>query len=134
MSWLQHSNTIRWGTSLSPRLRELVIIRIAQSFRYAYALQQHVPNIALADGVSLEECEALVDWRATNHFSEAERAALAYADAMLAGPEVPDEVFEPLRGHYNEREVLELTVLVGTYIMHNRVFRALRVDNEPRRA
>ena len=39
----------------------------------------------LADGVSLEECEALVDWRATNHFSEAERAALAHADAVVAG-------------------------------------------------
>jgi alkylhydroperoxidase family enzyme len=131
MSWLNHSNTIRWGTTLTPRLRELVIIRIAQTARYAYALQQHVPAIALADGVSLEECEALRDWRATDHFSEAERAALAYADAMFAGPEVADDVFEAVRRHYTEREIVELSVLVGTYLMHNRVFRALRVDNEP---
>lgn len=130
MSWLAHSNTIRWNTKLSARLRELVIIRIATAARYAYALQQHVPVIALADGVSLKECEALGDWRASGLFDVAERAALAYADAMFAAAEVPDEVFDAVRRHYSEREVVELTVLVGTYLMHNRVFRALRVDNE----
>jgi len=134
MSWLEHSNTIRWKTTLSPRLRELVIVRIASSARYAYALQQHVPAIALADGVSLEECEALKDWRASTRFSEFERAALAYADAMIADPEVPDAVFDALRQHYSEREVVELTVLVGTYLMHHRVFRALRVDNEAKKS
>jgi len=133
MSWLAHSNTIRWNTTLSPRLRELVIVRIASAARYAYALQQHVPTIALADGVSLEECEALKDWRASGLFSQAERVALAYTDAMFAGPEVPDDVFNALRQHYSEREVVELTVLVGTYLMHNRVFRALRVDNEAKK-
>jgi alkylhydroperoxidase family enzyme len=131
MSWLNHSNTIRWGTTLSPRLRELVIIRIASAAHYAYALQQHVPTIALADGVSLPECEALKDWRASTLFNDAERATLAYADAMFAGPEVADEVFDAVRRHYSEREIVELSVLVGTYLMHNRVFRALRVDNEP---
>ncbi len=100
MSWLAHSDTIRWGTSLSPRLRELVIVRMASTLQYAYALQQHVPVIALADGVSLEECRALGDWRGSQFFSAAEQAALAYTDAMLAGPEVTDEVFDAVRaGH-----------------------------------
>ena len=130
MSWLEHSNTIRWGTTLSPRLRELVIIRFASAMKYAYALRQHVPSIALADGVTLEECEELNDWRASQLFSESERAALAYADAMVSGPEVEDDIFNGVRRHFNEREVLELSVLVGTYLMHNRVFRALRVDTE----
>lgn len=131
MSWLEHSNTIRWNTSLSPRLRELVIVRIASAAHYAYALQQHVPTIALADGVSLEECEALEDWGASGLFSAAERAALAYVDAMFTGPQVQDDVFNAVRRYYGEREVVELTVLVGTYIMHNHVFSALRVDLEP---
>jgi alkylhydroperoxidase family enzyme len=38
-----------------------------------------------------------------------------------------------VRKHYGEREVVELTVLVGTYLMHNRVFTALRVDLEPKK-
>jgi alkylhydroperoxidase family enzyme len=52
---------------------------------------------------------------------------------MIAGPEVPDDVFNTVRKHYSEREVVELTVLVGTYLMHNRVFTALKVDLEPKK-
>ncbi len=134
MTWFEHIGAIRWKTKLPPRLREIAIVRIASAARYAYALQQHVPAIAVPDGVSLEECEALKDWRASKFFSEAERAVLAYVDAMIAGPEVPDAVFDAMRKHYNEREVVELTVLVGTYLMHNRVFTALRVDLEPKKS
>ena len=132
MTWFEHIGAIRWKTALAPRLREIAIVRIAKSARYAYALQQHVPDIAVPDGVSLEECEALKDWKPSRFFNAAERTALAYVDAMIAGPEVPDAVFDNLRKHYGEREVVELTVLAGTYIMHNRVFSALRVDVEPK--
>jgi len=134
MTWFEHIGAIRWQTKLPPRLREIAIVRIASVARYAYALNQHVPSIAVADGVSLAECEALKDWRASGMFSESERAALAYVDAMIAGPDVPDAVFDGVRKHYGEREVVELTVLVGTYIMHNRVFTALKVDIEPKKS
>jgi alkylhydroperoxidase family enzyme len=130
MSWLEHSNTVRWKTSLPPRLRELVIIRMASNLDYAYALGQHVPKIALADGVSLDECEALKDWRASGRFDDRERSALALADAMLASPQVPAAVLDEARRHFNDRKLVELCVLVGTYIMHNRVFSALGVDVE----
>jgi alkylhydroperoxidase family enzyme len=133
MTWFEYIGAIRWRTKLSPRLREIAIVRIASAARYGYALQQHVPRIAVPDGVTLEECEALKDWRASGKFSEAERAALTYVDAMIAGPEVPDDTFDAMRKHYSEREVVELTVLVGTYIMHNRVFTALQVDLEPKK-
>src|SRR6201984_3516040 len=92
MNWFEHIGAIRWKTKLSPRLREIAIVRIAQAAKDAYALQQHVPGIAVPDGVSLEECEALKDWRASGKFSEAECATLAYVDAMIAGPHVPDDV------------------------------------------
>jgi 4-carboxymuconolactone decarboxylase len=134
MTWFEHIGAIRWKTKLTPRLREIAIVRIAQSARYAYALQQHVPGIAVPDGVSLAECEALKDWRASGLFSEGERSALAYVDAIVAGSGVADDVFDAVRRHYSEREVVELTVLAGTYIMHNRVFTALKVDLEPKKA
>jgi alkylhydroperoxidase family enzyme len=133
MTWFEYIGAIRWKTKLSPRLRELAIVRIAQAAQYAYALQQHVPAIAVPDGVSLEECEALKEWRGSRFFSEAERAALAYVDAIRDGAGVPDEVFDAVRRHYSEREVVELTVLTGVYIMHNRIFTALQVDLEPRK-
>jgi 4-carboxymuconolactone decarboxylase len=132
MTWFDYIGAIRWGTALSPRLRELAIVRIAQAAKYGYALQQHVPTIAVPDGVSLEECEALKDWRGSKFFSDAERAALAYVDAIRDGSRVPDDVFAAVRKHYSEREVVELTVLCGVYIMHNRIFTALKVDLEPK--
>src|SRR5215470_11545778 len=81
-SWFNHSNTVRWQTSLPGRLREIVIIRLGHLTGAQYVLRQHVPSLALADGLTLAECEALADWRASKFFSAPERAALDYADTM----------------------------------------------------
>lgn len=129
-SWFEHLNAVRWKTELSGRLRELVIIRIAMINRVDYVLAQHIPKLALADGVSLAECEALRDWSASEFFSPDERAALAYADAMTRDVAVPDDVFAAVRKHFDEREIVELSVLIGTYNMHNRVMLALQIDLE----
>jgi len=131
-TWFDHVNAVRWETTLDGRLRELVIIRIGHVTRGAYILRQHVPRLALADGVSEAECAALADWRASGLFSARERAALAYADAMTTEIDVPDEVYEPLARQFDDpRQIVELTVLVATYNMHSRVLQALRVDLEP---
>ena len=134
MTWFDYIGAVRWKTVLTPRLRELATVRIAQAAKYAYALQQHVPAIAVKDGVSLEECEALKDWRASKFFSEGERTALAYVDAIREGAGVPDDVFNAVRKHFSEREIVELTVLTGVYVMHNRIFTALKVDLEPKKS
>jgi 4-carboxymuconolactone decarboxylase len=130
-TWLDHVGAVRWKTALSGRLRELMVIRIAYVNGIDYVINQHVPAIALAEGMTLAECEALKDWRKSNMFSAAERAALAYADTMVLQTSVPDEVFEQLRRHHDERAIVELSVLIGTYLMHNRVMKALAIDLEP---
>ena len=129
-TWLDHVGAVRWKTALSGRLRELLVIRIAHVNGIDYVINQHVPALALADGVTLAECDALPDWRKTSLFDPAERAALAYADAMVLQTSVPDDVFAELRRHYDERAIVEISVLVGTYLMHNRVMKALRIDLE----
>ena len=130
-TWLDHVGAVRWKTAISGRLRELLVIRIAYVNGIAYVINQHVPGLALADGVTLAECEALKDWRKASLFSPAERAALAQADAMVTQTTVPDEVFAELKQHYDERAIVEICVLVGTYLMHNRVMSALQIDLEP---
>src|SRR5229473_3246819 len=64
-SWFNHSNAVRWKTTLGGRLREIVIIRVGHLTKAQYVLRQHVPALALADGLLLPECEALRDWRAS---------------------------------------------------------------------
>jgi 4-carboxymuconolactone decarboxylase len=129
-SWFEHLNAVRWKTTLPGRLRELLIIRIAFVNRVDYVIAQHVPKFALADGVSLAECEALRNWQTSDCFSSQERAALAYADAMTRDVNVPDDVFEAVRKHFGDSQIVELSVLIGTYNMHNRVMLALQIDLE----
>jgi 4-carboxymuconolactone decarboxylase len=130
-SWFNHSNAVRWKTTLPGRLREIVIIRVGHLAQCDYVLRQHVPSLALADGVTHEECVALADWRRSQLFDARERAALAYADAMTRDIAVPDAVFAPLKQHFNDRQVVELTVLIASYNMNARVLRALELDLEP---
>jgi 4-carboxymuconolactone decarboxylase len=129
-SWFEHNNAVRWRTGLDGRLREMVIIRIAYLTRASYVLGQHVPKLAQAEGLTLAECEALADWQDIRLFDARERAVLAYTDAMSRDVEVPDAVFQPLREHFDDRQIVELTVLIGTYAMHVRVFEALKLDPE----
>src|SRR4030081_686106 len=92
-TWLDNAGAVRWKTALSGRLRELLVIRIARVNGVDYVLNQHIPTLAQAEGVTPAECDALADGRAAAAFSAAERAALAYADAMVRETSVPDDVF-----------------------------------------
>jgi AhpD family alkylhydroperoxidase len=129
-AWFDLLNAVRWKTTLDGRLREIVIIRIAYVNDAQYCLLQHIPALALADGMTPAECDALADWRAASLFSESERAALAFADAMTRDIRVPDDVFADVRRHFDERQVVELSVLIGAYNMHTRVQEALELDRE----
>ena len=134
-TWFDHNSAVRFQTALTDRLREIVIIRIAHLNAIPYVLSQHVPALAVAAGVTVDECAALADWRKFARdrgglFDARERAALAYADAMTLSPHVPDDVFAAVREHFDDRGIVELSVLIGTYIMHNRVMNALGIDLE----
>jgi alkylhydroperoxidase family enzyme len=108
-TWFEHVNAARWRTQLQPRLREMLINRVALLNRVDHVIAQHVPKLALAEGVSLKECEALRDWRDSGLFDAAECAALAYADSMTRDVAVSDEVFAALRPHFNDQEIVELS-------------------------
>jgi len=129
--WLDFVSAARFRTALDGRLREIVIVRVAHLNRTAYVFKQHVPQLSAPEGLSDAECDALADWRDATTFTPRERAALAYADAMTRDVAVPDTVFEALRPHFDERQIVELSVLIGLYNMHTRVFTALGIDPEP---
>ena len=99
-SWFGHMNAVRWGTTLSGRLRELAIIRVGYLNDAAYIIGQHVPKLAEADGVSRDECDALRDWQASARFDAAERAALAFVDEVFLGSTA---MLNTLLGLLNER-------------------------------
>ena len=129
--WLDLVNAVRWKTDLDGRLREIVIVRVGYLNKCAYVVKQHVPVISTPEGLPQEEADTLADWRGSKFFSKRERAALAYTDAVTRDIDVPDPVFAALRDHFDERQIVELTVLIGCYNMHTRLGQALQIDPEP---
>jgi alkylhydroperoxidase family enzyme len=127
-SWFGHSNAVRWKTDLGGRLRELVIIRVALLLNCDYIVKQHVPELIGPEGITQAEVEALPHWRLASFFSASERAAFAYAEAMTRDVDVADAVYDELKAHFSERQIVELTVLIGSYNMNARVLTALRID------
>jgi alkylhydroperoxidase family enzyme len=129
-TWFEHVSAVRWQTGLDGLTRELAIIRIGHITGVQYVLAQHVPTYALQEGLTLEQCDALADWQSSPLFDDRQRAILAYTDAMTRDIHVPDDVFDSLRPHFDEQQIVELTVLIGTYNMHTRVLQALDIPLE----
>ncbi|MFP5263560.1 MAG: carboxymuconolactone decarboxylase family protein [Blastocatellia bacterium] len=82
-------------------------------------------------GLSDEKIEALQDYATSHLYSEAERAALEYADSMtITGREVSDEFFSRLREFYDDDQVVELTAIIAWENASSKFNRALRVPSQ----
>ena len=128
--WNAYLGEIRTGGILDGAVREIVILLVAVLNRAPYEFTQHAP-IALAEGVLPGQLVALQAWPNEEPFSQKERDALAYAEAMTMQVQVPDAVFANVRRHFNEREIVELTATVAAYNMVSRFLEALQIEAEP---
>ena len=126
--WEKLLTAVRNRSSLPPALREMVIIRVAVLNRAPYELEAHRP-IALACGVSEAKIDALRQPQLGVGFAPIERAVLALTDAMTHEVQVGDAVFEPLRGHFDERALVELVATIAAYNMVSRFLEALRIGH-----
>ena len=127
-AWFEFNNAVRFKTGLGDRVRELVIMRVSALTGCDYVWNVHEATYAVAAGLTAQEVGALRDWRKSGVYGEKERALLAYVDAMTQDVAVPNAVFDGMRKHYGEREILELTVLVGAYNMQARLLQALDIQ------
>lgn len=130
-AWFELNQTVRYGTEIDGQCRELAVIRVAILNNVEYVRRAHEPAYALKEGLTPAQVAALADWRSAKLFSDKQRALLGYVDSMTRQIEVPDEVFAALKGHFSERQIVELTMLIGAYNMLTRFLAALQVDAEP---
>ena len=63
-------------------------------------------------------------------FSEAQRAALAYADWVTKNVHVPQGIFDAVKANFNDQQVVEITVTISTYNMVSRILVALDVGDK----
>lgn len=128
--WLNFLTAIRQKCQLSGRVRELAILRIAVINKAPYEFDSHIP-FALKEGLTQKQIDALGNWEEADVFDAAERAVLAYTDAMTRDVHVPDAVFAPIPRHFDPREITELTATIAAYNLVSRFLEALEVDPEP---
>jgi AhpD family alkylhydroperoxidase len=100
-------------SGLEPKLLELVKIRASQLNRCAYCIDMHTKD-ARAAGETEQRIYLLSAWEEAPFYSERERAALEWTETLtlLAERGVPDEVFERVRKHFTEEEVVNLTMAI----------------------
>lgn len=103
---LEFGTAVRQKATLDGRIRELVICRVGLLLGATYEVFRH-KEIALNEGVSGAQLDALVDWRTSSAFDARARAALAYAEAITSDIHVEDAAFDVLRPLFSEREILE---------------------------
>ena len=130
-AWFDLNQAVRYGTEIDGQCRELAVIRVAILNNVEYVIRAHGPAYALKEGLTPEQVAALSDWQPSDLFDEKQRALLAYTDAVTRDLDVPDAVFADVRQHFSERQVVELTMLIGAYNMLTRFLKALKVDPEP---
>ncbi|ANN79121.1 carboxymuconolactone decarboxylase family protein [Bordetella flabilis] len=124
--WLTYLTAIRQLSTLPGALRELVIMRVASLNGAPYEADQHAP-IALQEGITPAQLQALDRWQDSPLFDDDQRAALAYTDAMTRDIRVPQAVFDAVRVRMGERLVVELTATIAAYNMVSRFLEALQV-------
>lgn len=84
--------------------------------------------VSRADGVSDAELDALAKYASSPLFGERDRAALRYAEAITTGNTVADELFQLVRKHFSEDEIVELTATVTWEICAAKFNRALEIE------
>ncbi|HEV2701657.1 MAG TPA: carboxymuconolactone decarboxylase family protein [Steroidobacteraceae bacterium] len=123
------------GSTLGSRLLQLVKMRASQINGCAYCLDMHSKD-ARADGESEQRLYMLDGWRETPLFDERERAALEWTEAVtrVAESHVPDQVYEAVRVHFSDQELVDLTLAIGNINTWNRLnvaFRTIAGDYRP---
>jgi len=108
-------------------LLELVKLRASQINACAHCIDMHTKELR-ADGESEQRLYLLNAWRESPFYSERERAALAWTEAvtLVAATQVPDEVYEQARAQFSEEELVNLTMAVVAINGANRLNVAFR--------
>jgi AhpD family alkylhydroperoxidase len=112
---------------LEKSLIELVKMRASQINGCAYCLDMHSKDARRA-GETEQRLYVLNAWDETSIYTPRERAALAWTEALthVAETHAPDDVYAGLRPHFSEKEIVDLTILIGMINLWNRLAIGMR--------
>ncbi|MGW4208744.1 carboxymuconolactone decarboxylase family protein [Lentzea sp. NPDC004789] len=113
-------NTVLHQSPLPKTVIELVSLRASQLNGCGFCLDMHVKE-AVAAGEDPMRLHLVAGWRETTVFTEAEQAALAFAEEGTQSVSVSDDTWENLRKHFDDEETAALVCLVGLINAANRM-------------
>jgi AhpD family alkylhydroperoxidase len=115
------------GCGIEAELIHLMKVRASQINGCAYCIDMHTID-ARAAGETEQRLYALNAWRETPFFSDRERAALEWTEAitLVSETHVPDAVFEEAKKYFTEKEIVNLSIAATTINMWNRMAISMR--------
>ena len=117
---------------LDGQLRELGQTRAGWLTGSQFVYSQHCKSCR-GLGMAEEKIAAIHAWEVADCFDEKERALLAYTDYLVdQHGRVPDAVFDAMKRHFSDEEILEFTYITSLYFMHAVMTRALRLEFDDR--
>ncbi|MFI5160083.1 MAG: carboxymuconolactone decarboxylase family protein [Sphingobacteriales bacterium] len=110
-------------------LLNLIYFRVSQVNGCAFCLDMHSQDLRVA-GETEQRLYVLDAWREAPFYTDRERAALAWAEAVtkITNGDVPDQVYNEARKQFSEEELIDLTLAVTTINTYNRINIAFRVQ------
>jgi AhpD family alkylhydroperoxidase len=123
------------SSGMDRTLLELIKTRASQINGCAYCIDMHTKD-ARAHGETEQRLYALSAWREAPFFTDKERAALAWTEALtlVSQTNAPDEVYNELRNHFSDLEIVNLSYAITTINAWNRLaigFRAQAGTYQP---
>jgi alkylhydroperoxidase family enzyme len=126
--FLRFGGAVLTELQLDPKLRELAILQVAKQAEAEYEWVQHAA-LARHLGVTDEQISAVQLGELTSPaLSDLERAVLRFAAEVLDGPRVSDDTFAAVSERLSPREIVELLLTVGEYLMLARVMTTLELE------
>jgi AhpD family alkylhydroperoxidase len=110
------------GTGLELSVRELVRLRVSLMNGCEYCIQMHTAELKKANETE-ERIAGVADWRGASVYTQRERAALGWAEAVtnIQEGQAPDVVYEEVRAHFSDVETVNLTLVITTINAWNRI-------------
>ena len=132
--WLRFAGRLMPGGKLPRRETELVILRVAHLRQCGYEFEHHV-RLARRAGIDHGDVRHVSTEFDLGAWSPREQAILCAVDALHHDQDLDTETWDTLRSHLNEREAIELCLLVGHYEMLATFITTLRIDTDrPRKS
>jgi 4-carboxymuconolactone decarboxylase len=122
--FLTYNNVLLRTPTLEPRWRELIVLRVAWRTRSEYEWAQHVRMAARVD-ITADEVDAVAQGAEADSWSPLEADLLRATDELLDGSRIRDDTWARLEGTLDERQLIELTFVVGTYTCLAMVFNSI---------